>query len=469
MIQPSWWLTRRLAWRLALVVLAAIGLAGLAVGWRAIVTARALEDASLQAQVAAVAGGLSTQTNGGPRLILPPGLDAAFRAASGSSVYVIADVSGVRLSSDAAAATLIAPYIPARDGLFRVPVSARYPRGMLGFVAHAGPWQVAVAQSREQSEALATSLLTEFLSTGLLLLALIGATGVAIAVMTVRNGLAPLRRASLAAERIRPTSPGLRLPDDGLPGEVMPLVTAVNQALERLEAALSAQRRFVGDAAHTLRTPLAILTARLDALPDNAEAVALRRDVDRMTRLIEQMLQVARFDGTPLDVSQPVDLRAVAVEAISGLAPLALQRGIQLALNETSQMHGVTGNHAALVIALSNLIENALMHGPSGSLVELTMEPPARLTVLDRGPGVPEADREAIFARFSRGRSAGATGAGLGLAIVAGIATAHRGSVRAAGRDGGGAAFVLELGTVGRMSRLAASDHGKHEVLPVQP
>jgi signal transduction histidine kinase len=234
------------------------------------------------------------------------------------------------------------------------------------------------------------------------------------------------------------------LPEEGLPGEVAPLVSAVNQALARLEAALIAQRRFVGDAAHTLRTPLAILTARLDAL-EAPETAALRHDVDRMTRLIEQMLQMARLDGTPLDASQPVDLRAVAVEAISALAPLAMQRRVELALNERTAH--ATGNHAALVIALTNLIENALNHAPSGSLIEVTIEPPAILSVLDRGPGVPEADRAAIFERFARGRIARGSGAGLGLAVVAGIAAAHRGSVRAMGRDGGGAAFILELGT----------------------
>ena len=124
-----------------------------------------------------------------------------------------------------------------------------------------------------------------------------------------------------------------------------------------------------------------------------------------------------------------------------------LQRGVQLALSEPAQVGPVTGNYAALVIALTNLIENALAYAPPGSLVEVTVEPPARVLVLDRGPGVPEAERSLIFERFGRGQVTGSTGAGLGLAIVAGIAAAHRGSVRAMGRDGGGAAFALELGT----------------------
>lgn len=445
MTQPSWWLARRLAWRLGLVVIAAIGLAGITVGWRAIVTAHALEDTTLQAQVAAVAAALRTTPDGTPQLDLSPALDVAFRASGGSSVYVIVDANGKpRLASDVQAGAIVAPYLP-HGGLFQVPPSDRYPAGLLGYVTNAGRWRVAVAQSREQAEAFAGSLLTEFLSTGLILLALIGATAVAIAMATVQRGLAPLRRASVAAARVEPAHPGVRLPEDGLPGEVAPLVSAVNQALARLEAALLAQRRFVGDAAHTLRTPLAVLTARLDALPDAPETSALRRDADRMTRLIDQMLQMARLDGTPLDVTRPVDLHAVAVEAISALAPLAMQRRIELALVE--QPVRATGDHAALVIALTNLIENALNHAPPASLIEVAIEPPARLSVLDRGPGVPEAERELIFERFGRGRAAQASGPGLGLAIVAGIAAAHRGSVQAMGRDGGGSVFVLELGT----------------------
>ena len=244
-------------------------------------------------------------------------------------MFVVANEAGrPLLSSDPAAAALIATYMPARGGLFRVPASPRYPTGMIGFAAPSGQWRVAVAQSREQSEALVGSLLAEFLSNGLALLALIGAAAVLIGVLTVRRGLRPLRLASAAAARVEPARPGLRLPDAGLPGEVAPLVVAVNQALARLEAGLSAQRRFVGDAAHTLRTPLAVLTARLDSLVDGPETQALRRDADRMTRLIEQMLQMTRLEGMPLDVSQPVDLHAIAVEAISALAPLAVQRGV---------------------------------------------------------------------------------------------------------------------------------------------
>lgn len=448
MTRPAWSLARRLAWRLGVVLVGAIGLAAVTVGWRAIATARSLDDSALQAQARAVARYLTTAPDGTPRLDPPPALAGAFHPGPEGSAYLVVGADGrERLASNAAEAAALIAYLPPGMGLFRVPASPDHPRGMVGYVSRAGPWRVAVAQGSEQAEVLARSLSEEFLTTGLLLLAAIGGGAVLIGVWTVRDGLRPLRRASAAAAQVDPAQPGLRLPDTDLPGEVAPLVTAVNQALARLEAALAAQRRFVGEAAHTLRTPLAVLTARLDALPAGPDAAALRRDADRMARLIGQMLRMARLDGLPLDVSSPVALRAVAVEAISALAPLALRRDVELALTEAGPADRITGNHAALVIAVTNLIENALAVAPSDSTVEVTVSPPARIAVLDRGPGVPEAERAAIFERFRRGQAEGPGGAGLGLSIVAGIAAAHGGRAWVTARDGGGAVFVLELGT----------------------
>jgi signal transduction histidine kinase len=304
------------------------------------------------------------------------------------------------------------------------------------------------ALRHEMREALEHSLRADLLTSGLVILAPLGVVAVLIGLLTVRQGLRPLRQASAAAAKISPGQPGVRLPEDKLPGEVQPLVHAVNQALDRLETAFDAQRRFVGEAAHTLRTPLAVLTARLDELEesgaDSATAgAALRRDVDRMARLVDQLLKMARLDGRPMDVSRPVDLHDVAVEAISALAPLALRQRIELGLEGSAPP--VPGNHAALVIALTNLIENAMAHTKPGGAVEVEVAP-RTLRVLDRGPGVPEADRERIFGSFQRGRGARETGAGLGLAIVANIAAAHGGTAAVTEREGGGACFTLTIG-----------------------
>ena len=386
--------------------------------------------------------------DGRPELNLPPALDDAFLSSRGDNIFLVTAAKGTELfASDPEARSLLSSFTQAPPGLFRLPPSRRHPEGMLGYALTTGPYTVLVAQSSEQSEVFVRSVLAELLSTGLALLAVIGAIAVLIGVWTVRQGLHPVRRASAAAAAIGPNMPGARLPEMDLPAEIVPLVAAVNQALARLESALAAQRRFVGNAAHTLRTPLSVLMARIDAMHDSAEVRSLRQDADRMARLVGQMLQMARIDSVPLDIGERVDLHAVAMEAISGLAPLAVARQIGLELTGEPNKP-ISGNRAALVTALQNLIENALGYAPPGTSVEVELAPSNRLRVLDRGPGVPEAEQATIFERFRRGHKAtGATGAGLGLAIVAEIAAAHGGSVRVATREGGGAMFELDLPT----------------------
>ncbi len=470
MTPPPPSLAFRLAWRLALVVVAAVALAALAVGWRSVVVVRSLDDTALQDQARTIAAHLAAGPNGLPVLALPRPFAAAFGASGGSNLFLIIGANGTVLdASSTGARSALGDVMPAQPGLFRVSPSPRHPDGMLGFAQSAGEWRIIVAQGREQSEALVRGVLRDLLSTGLGLLAAIGTAAVLIAVGTLRQGLRPVREVSAAAARVGPSRPGARLPETHMPGEIAPLVSAVNQALARLESALAAQRRFVGEAAHTLRTPLAVLMARLDSLPEGADVQALRQDADRMARLVAQMLQMGRIDGAPVDLSEHVDLRAVALEAISTLAPLALRRDLDLALTGTP-CEPIRGNHAALVVALQNLIENALGHAPPGSTVQVELAAPAILRVLDRGRGVSEQERAVIFERFRRGRSPSDTGgAGLGLSIVAGIVAAHGGSARAATREGGGAVFVLDLRNAARVAPLAAGDHCPDQVLAMQP
>jgi signal transduction histidine kinase len=463
-------LARRLAWRLALVVIAAVALAATAVGWRSVVAVRSLDDTALQDQARALATHIAAGPDGRPQLDLPTSLSQAFRSSHGDNVFLVTTAAGAVLSSsEPAAQSELADMLPASPGLFRVPPSERHPDGMVGYALSKSPWTVVVAQGREQSEVLVRGVVAELLSTGLVLLIAIGTMAVLIGVWTVRQGLRPVRAASAAAATIGPTRPGARLPESDLPAEIAPLVSAVNQALTRLESALAAQRRFVGEAAHTLRTPLAVLMARLDGLQETAGAACLRQDADRMARLVGQMLQMARIDGLPLAMNECVDLHAVAVEAISALAPLAINRGLDLAL-AGAPAGPIRGNHAALVIAVQNLIENALSHAPPNSTVEVELTARNTIRVLDRGPGVPEAERAAIFQRFRRGRvPAGTIGAGLGLAIVAEIAAAHGGSAHVTARESGGAVFELDLHEASRVPSLAPGYHGTNQVLAMQP
>ncbi len=433
-------------------MLAAVMLAAAAVAWRTVATVRSLDDTALQSQARLVASQLSVGPNERPVLSRADSLAAVFNASDGQSLFIVYDGQDAPAAmSDPRASAFVRPFLPPRPraGYFRVPPSATYPEGLLGFVSPAGAWRVVVAQAQEQNETLVESLLRDFMLSALWLLLPIGGATVLIGVLTIRHGLRPLREASAAVSRVGPGHPGVRLPGAGLPEELMPLVGAVNQALARLEQALAAQRRFVGAAAHALRTPLAVLTARIDALPASADAEALRADVDRTTRLIGQMLAMARLEELPLDLSSRVSLHRAAIEAISDLAPLAIGRRVDLVLTEPRELPVIAGNHAAIVLALTNLLDNALAYAPPDSTVDVELAAPATIRVLDRGPGVPEAERSAIFERFHRGQGAHPGGSGLGLAIVAEIAAAHGGMVRAEPREGGGAAFVLQLGAGG--------------------
>ena len=162
-----------------------------------------------------------------------------------------------------------------------------------------------------------------------------------------------------------------------------------------------------------------------------------------MNRLVEQLLRVARFDAIALDVSDTVDLAAVARDVVAYLAPLAVASSRSIAAQGAEEPVTVRGNRYAIEDAIRNLVENALAYAPSGTEVVVTVELPATIRVTDRGPGVPSADRERIFDRFWRGRDSRGQGSGLGLAIVSEIMKAHRGNVRVGDGPGGGAMFSL--------------------------
>lgn len=438
-------LASRLGWRLAGVMLAAILLAAGAMAWRAIATVHELDDSALQAQARLIAAALPAR--GGARVAMPEAVVAPFRGSDGDNVFLVYGAGRLVAASDPVAAAEVAPLLPQRwrAGLFRVAASPGHKRGMVGLAETVGAWRVVVLQGREQTAVLLDSLVGNFLEGAIWLLVPIGAVTILVGVLTLRRGLRPLREASAAAAMVGPARPGVLLPMGALPSEVAPLVHAVNDALTRLERALAGQRRFMAEAAHALRTPLAVLTARLDGL-DGPEIVALRGDADRMARLVGQLLGMARLEGLPLAVTAEVGLHGVAAEAIAGLVPLALGRGVELALEEEGGLLPVRGNQAALVLAVTNLVENAIGYAPRRSAVEVAIRAPASIVVMDRGPGVAAADRARIFERFERGPAPREGGAGLGLAIVAGIAAAHEGSATVEERAGGGAMFVLRLG-----------------------
>ena len=260
-----------------------------------------------------------------------------------------------------------------------------------------------------------------------------------------RKALHPLEVASRRARQIGPAHTDLRLPEAGMPREVLPLLGAVNDALDRLERGYKSQRDFVGDAAHELRTPLAILRSEVEALPDRQATDSLLADIDSMTRIVNQLIDTAAFETLSVGPDEVADLQAVAVEVAAFMAPIALAEQKAIAVAGEDQPRWVTGNAGALFQALRNLVENAIRHTSPGSTVEIEARADGVLTVSDAGPGIPAAERELVFQRFWRGDRRRTGNAGLGLAIVARIVNAHGGRIVIGDAVGGGAVFSVAL------------------------
>ncbi len=228
--------------------------------------------------------------------------------------------------------------------------------------------------------------------------------------------------------------------------EVRPLVDALNRHMERLSQHLDRQKRFLDHAAHQLRTPLTILKTQIgvarrsrDAAEGSSALAGVDANLTAMSRLTNQLLTLGRVDHDRTSLkSEPVDLAAVAREAVSEAAPRGLDHGVELVL----QADGTCTVTATAVLAremLNNLIDNAIYHAGAGATATVSVHGEtgrAILAVEDDGSGAAEEDLAALFERFHRGRNAAATGSGLGLSIVAEIAKMFDGTAELAAPSG---------------------------------
>jgi len=286
------------------------------------------------------------------------------------------------------------------------------------------------------------------------LLAALPALGLAIW-LGVGSGLRPL--GELRRELAR-RGPGdlARLDAARTPVEIEPLVAELNRLFGRIDEALERERRLTADAAHELRTPLAVLSTQAQVARRAASEAARNEALDaivvgseRAARLIEQMLTLARLEsGQGEGAVQRADLRALARAALADAAPFALGKNLDIALEEGAAVE-VAGYPGLLQVLLRNLVDNAVRYTPRGGKVRVAVGGDgrtARLEVSDNGPGVPPQELARLGERFHRLAAPGETGSGLGLSIVLRIAELHRGGVRfAAGHGGAGLAVSVEL------------------------
>ena len=268
------------------------------------------------------------------------------------------------------------------------------------------------------------------------------AASTAIAWIVVRHGLSPLGRAVVSAERIDLDSLDQRLETACVPTEIMPLVVAVNAALERVDAGVARQRRFIANAAHELRTPVAVLNARIDSPRKPGFEMEIKRDVRRIRNIVEQLLVASRLGDRPEELNQKVDLVDAAQAQIADHTLLAIKGGRQIDFEAPSEPVVVTGSRRAIEAIIANLVDNALRAEPVGGTVNVIVGMNASIAVVDHGAGVEEADRELVFEPFWRKNDL-TPGTGLGLAIVSELVGLHGGAISVAKARGGGAKFEV--------------------------
>jgi signal transduction histidine kinase len=270
--------------------------------------------------------------------------------------------------------------------------------------------------------------------------------GLALAWLAGGRVLRPIRDTTDLARRITDTDLSERIPVRGR-NEISELAATFNRMLDRLEAALTTQRRFLADAGHELRTPITIVQGNLDTIaatgPDDEQTLAIAADeLARMARLVDELTLLAASERPDFLSIRPTDL-ALLTESLAAKAHALDSRPWRL--TAIARGHAVVDAHR-ITQAVMQLAANAVTHTPQGTGVEIgsaIVAEAIEFTVADEGPGIPVAMRTRVFDRFARLEARRTSGTGLGLSIVAAIAAAHGGRIALEERRGGGAVFRI--------------------------
>lgn len=420
----------------------------LALYWLLNQAANSLHRDALRGQAVTIGSFLRPQPDGGVALDIPSEMQPLYSGGYGLYAYAVLDSAGRVLFSSRNDGGALFP--PEESGVGDWFMRRRSTGSVLFGVSVARPvgqrlYWIQVGQDLSHRDVIIDDIVTSFFPrvawiTFPILLVLF-----LIDILIFRRALDPVREASTTAAAIGPARTDVRLPEQAMPTEIVPLVHAVNQALDRLEAGFRAQRDFTADMAHELRTPLAIMRARVDSLEPGPVRDALRGDLVNMTRTVSQVLDIAELESFVVGGDARADLHAVCAEVVAFMAPLAVDMSKTIALVGAEGPVWVHGHSEALFRAVRNLVDNAIRHTPNGGTIEVDVSIDGVVRVLDDGPGVPEPERESIFRRFWRRDRTQAESRGLGLAIVARVAETHDGSVTVENRPGGGAVFTLRL------------------------
>ena len=240
----------------------------------------------------------------------------------------------------------------------------------------------------------------------------------------LRYALKPVRVISDAAAEISPRSLHARLPTQGVPREISPLVDGFNRVLERVEQGYRVQQEFLATAAHELKTPLSLVRAQVELSPQSTEREVLLGDIEHMSRQVQQLLHLAEASEVQNYRPTAVDMHEAVRQTADFLQRMADAAGVRFELPQQDAKVLWMADRGALFTLLKNLLENAIQHAPPGTVVRAEVDATS-VTIRDWGPGVPHDQLANIFARFWRGPHRRDQGAGLGMAICQEIAQAH--------------------------------------------
>ena len=311
---------------------------------------------------------------------------------------------------------------------------------------------VRIAETKGKRNELAREILASVVAPQVLLILI---AGLLVWVGVVR-GLAPLEhvRQAVTSRSPRDWSPVVVA---GVPGEVLPLLQSINELLASLDAALTLQSRFISDAAHQLKTPMAVLETQLELAMREEDPARMRQSLekvhaglDRLARVVSQILSLARNepDAVRRLTLAPVDLNALALDVSTNWVAEALKKQIDLGFEGGEKPVVVEGDAMRLRELCDNLIDNAILYSRDGGrvTVRVAASPQPSLAVSDDSPNIPLHERERIFERFHRLLGNTADGSGLGLAIVKEIAHLHGAEIRLQDDiDGVGHTFIVSF------------------------
>lgn len=261
--------------------------------------------------------------------------------------------------------------------------------------------------------------------------------------LAIRRSLRTFRTVASSAANINLDRAGGLLPTADLPGELRPLADSFNDALARIWEASSSRDRFLADAAHELRMPLAVLRTRLSGLPHSTEKLRLLSDMARLENIAGQLLDLQRLSRR-VAPRTAIDLFALCDALAAEVAPVILDEGYTFSFRADGEPVFVLGDPTALERMFKNLLHNAVIHAGHSGEIAFQVDEGGRVTVADNGPGVALEERERIFSPFYR-LDTPVNGSGLGLHLAREVAALHGGRIRVSDGPGGGALFEVLL------------------------